>query len=72
MRTHRIFRANLAVAMMLLALCAISCTQDKPTTPALAPVANAAGTWTWSLDAGGNPITHTAVLKQDGEKLTAP
>jgi hypothetical protein len=81
MRTHRIFRANLAVAMMLLALCAISCTQDKPAAPTAQPgavsatrapasVANAAGTWTWSLDAAGNPITHTAVLKQDGEKLS--
>jgi hypothetical protein len=93
MRTYRIFRANLAVAMVFLAACAISCKQDKPdpatnpvkaevvpapvtpAKPAPAPVApaavaNAAGTWKWTTDPGGSPVAHSAVLTQDGEKLT--
>ncbi len=80
MRKHSIFWALRLVVLMVLALDAISCTQAQPTSsaapaPATSPVAvptaaNAAGTWKWSVDAGGNPITHTAVLKQDGEKLT--
>ena len=63
---------------LTLPLAAISCTQNpSPATPshgaapAAAPTAiNVAGTWTWSVDAGGNTVTHTAVLKQTGETLT--
>lgn len=80
MRNTSISRARRLLVLVLWSFAAIACTQTPPgpsaapsasTRPAAAPVvANAAGTWKWSVDAGGNPITHTAVLKQDGEKLT--
>jgi hypothetical protein len=54
--------------------------QDKPA-PGAAPAANVAaadaatggatGTWTWSFQGpGGNDVTTTLKLKQDGDKLT--
>jgi hypothetical protein len=38
------------------------------TTTALA--ADATGTWTWTVERGGQTFTNTLKLKQDGEKLT--
>lgn len=37
---------------------------------AQAPAADATGTWTGNIDAGGNDMTITFHLKQDGAKLT--
>jgi hypothetical protein len=85
MRSGRFFPVSLAAAVAALAL-GVSCTQNPPAAPANRPlavasnpapaaasVANAAGTWTWAYDggaAGGQAITHTYVLKQNGETLT--
>src|SRR4051812_15948826 len=51
-------------------------TPAKAAAPAPVPAkagttaANVAGKWSWTIDAGGNTISQSVVLKQDGEKLT--
>ena len=44
--------------------------QKTTAAPSAPAAAKAAGTWSWTLDAGGNTITQSVTLTQDGEKLT--
>ena len=41
-----------------------------PATPPAPAAASVAGTWSWSIDAGGAEITQSVKLTQNGEKLT--
>lgn len=61
----------------ILPVSAISCTNSSSPNPseqpkAAAPAAKASvsGSWSWSVDAGGMAIDQSAVLKQEGEKIT--
>jgi hypothetical protein len=64
-RARQKFRLLLVPALLLAALATVSCSQVGPSS-----AANAAGTWTWNYDGGGQAVTHTYVLKQSGDTLT--
>ena len=74
---------KMVVALIVLTMCGISCTQEKPAATAgaapaapkavapAAPVLAASGDWKWTIDPmGGQAIDQSAKLVQDGEKLT--
>jgi hypothetical protein len=71
---HKRLALLLAPALVVAALSA-ACSQTQSATEPLTPKQSApsvAGTWTWTYDggAGGQAITHTYTLKQNGETLT--